>query len=78
MSQEKRLGWAALAMGLLGVAVMYLWPDKKWIGWTFLVAAALAFLAWIYLEIRPTHKLRMNHGCCSHNALFEGPQQPLM
>jgi hypothetical protein len=56
MSQEKRLGWAALAMGLLGVAVMYLWPDKKWIGWTFLVAAALVFLAWIYLEIRPTHK----------------------
>jgi hypothetical protein len=56
MSHEKRLGWASLVLTLLGVAVFYLWPTQKWIGWTFLGTAALAFLVAVHLEFRPSHK----------------------
>jgi hypothetical protein len=56
MSHEKRLGWVSLMLTLLGVAVFYLWPTQKWIGWTFLGAAAVAFLIWLHLEFRPSHK----------------------
>jgi hypothetical protein len=53
MSHEKRLGWAALVMGLLGAAASILWPEQKWIGWIFFAGAICSGIGWGYLEIRP-------------------------
>jgi hypothetical protein len=41
-----RLGLAGVALALFSIAAFYLWPDKKWIGWVCLVAAALLLLVW--------------------------------
>jgi hypothetical protein len=38
MSLGDRLGWAGLIMAFLGIALAFLWPDKKWIGWLCLIA----------------------------------------
>ncbi len=53
MSTEGRVGWAALVMGGLGVGVVYLWPDQRWIGWAFVCASIIAAFIWGYSEIKP-------------------------
>lgn len=53
MSHEKRLGWAAIALGLLGAGALYLWPNARWIGWTVFGGGVVSGLIWAYLEIRP-------------------------
>lgn len=52
MSHEKRLGWAALVFGLLGVGVVYLWPEAKYIGQLFILGAVCCVIAWGYLEFK--------------------------
>jgi hypothetical protein len=52
MSFDSRIGLAGLLMALIGVAVAYLWPDKKWIGWTCCCLAGLLIIGWSTLEIR--------------------------
>jgi hypothetical protein len=46
-----RLGFAGLIVGLLGIALMYLVPNKKWIGWVALILAAALGVAWGITEI---------------------------
>lgn len=53
MSHEKRLGWAALVMGLLGTGALYLWPNERWIGWSVFSGGVVSGLIWAYLEIGP-------------------------
>jgi hypothetical protein len=45
-----RLGLSGLIMTLVGIAVVYLWTDKRWIGYVCLAAAGLLVVAWAYLE----------------------------
>jgi hypothetical protein len=52
MSHEKRLGWATLVLGLLGVAASILWPQQRWIGWMFFAGAIGSGVAWLYLELQ--------------------------
>jgi hypothetical protein len=41
-----RLGIVGVVLALFSIAALYLWPDKKWIGWVCLLAAALLLLVW--------------------------------
>jgi hypothetical protein len=50
MSHEKRLGWSALVSGLLAPAAGILWPEQKWIGWTFFALCVISLLGWAYFE----------------------------
>jgi len=52
ISLGDRLGLAGLIVGLIGVAVVYLLPDKKWVGWLFLATAFVLSLAWLRLDLR--------------------------
>jgi hypothetical protein len=54
MSLGDRLGSAGLIVALFGIAAMYLWPDKKWIGWLCLVVAALLCVYWLRIELNST------------------------
>jgi hypothetical protein len=65
MSHEKRLGWAALVMGAVGVGVVYLWPDARWIGWGFFGLGILAGLMWLYLELKAFSKHRRRIAACT-------------
>jgi hypothetical protein len=47
-----RVGIAGLIMALFAIAAAYLWPDKKWIGWFCLIAAACLLLYWTAVEFR--------------------------
>jgi hypothetical protein len=46
-----RMGMLGAILALVSLAVTYLWPDKRWIGWLALVFAVLLFIAWGWLEI---------------------------
>ncbi len=37
-------------MGLVGLALVFLWPEKKWIGWAALILAFLLVVGWFVLE----------------------------
>ena len=52
MSFDSRIGLAGLLMALIGVAVAYLWPDKKWIGWACFCMAGILVIGWLTLEMR--------------------------
>src|SRR5712692_5977577 len=52
MSFDSRVGIAGLFVGLVGIALMYLWPDKKWIGWLFLGVAGILLVGWAVLEVK--------------------------
>jgi len=52
MSLGDRLGFAGLLVAVIGVALVYLWPDKRWIGWLSLGIAAILAAGWATLEIR--------------------------
>jgi hypothetical protein len=52
MSLADRLGLAALIVTLFGIATVYLWTAKKWIGSLSLVAAVVVLCVWVTLEIR--------------------------
>ena len=52
MSFGDRLGLGGLVVALIGIAVVYLWPDKKWIGWLSLLAAVFLVAMWAWLEFR--------------------------
>jgi hypothetical protein len=54
MSIGDRLGIAGVIVALIGIATIYLWPDKKWICWLALVLAACLVLIWVALEIKQT------------------------
>jgi hypothetical protein len=47
-----RLGFAGLIVALFGIAAFYLWPDKKWIGLSSLIAAGALVIAWGIAEAR--------------------------
>ena len=49
---DSRLGLAGLIMALFGIAATYLWPDKKWIGWSCLVVAVALVMYWGVTEIK--------------------------
>src|ERR1700747_2517704 len=51
MSSADRLGWAALVMTALGVAIAILWASERWIGWAFVGVAALLGTVWTYKEV---------------------------
>ncbi len=52
MSLGDRLGFAGLIVAIIGIALVYLWPDKRWIGWLCLILVVPLTLAWITLEMR--------------------------
>jgi hypothetical protein len=52
MALGDRLGFAGLLVAVIGVALVYLWPDKRWIGWLCLGIAAILAASWGTLEIR--------------------------
>lgn len=51
MSLGDRVGIAGLIVALFSIAAVYLWPDKKWIGWFSLIAAVGLILLWGWLEL---------------------------
>lgn len=67
MSIGDRLGIAGLILGLIGIALMYLWPNKKWIGWVALISAMALGVAWSVAEL--TNKISV----AKHNELVEKP-----
>jgi hypothetical protein len=50
VSTDRRIGLTGVIVAFFGIAAFYLWPDKKWIGWTSLVIAGCLVLAWIVAE----------------------------
>ena len=56
MEFADRLGWAALVMTFIGIAITILWPTKRWIGWTSLAIALVLAGAWAWPEFRPKKK----------------------
>jgi len=56
MSIDRRIGLLGLIVASVSVAAFYLWPDKKWIGWTSLGIAISLVVAWIVMEV--VHLLR--------------------
>ncbi len=53
MEFSDRLGWVALIMAFVGIAITILWPTKRWIGWLSLCIAAVLGAAWSWFEFRP-------------------------
>lgn len=53
MALGDRLGWAGVILTLCAIGASYLWPDKKWIGWTALSMAFALGLVWAWLEFKP-------------------------
>ena len=49
---DSRIGLAGLVVGVIGIAIAILWPDKKWIGWLFLIVGAGILLYWGVIELR--------------------------
>lgn len=47
-----RLGLAALIMTFIGVALVYLWPDQRWIGWICLAIGVALCVGWLGTELR--------------------------
>jgi len=52
MSLGDRLALAGLIVAFLGIAVVYLWPAQKWIGYICLCFAVVLGVLWGLLEIR--------------------------
>ncbi|HEY4838778.1 MAG TPA: hypothetical protein VIH72_09230 [Candidatus Acidoferrales bacterium] len=52
----ERLGWAALVVAFLATGVVYLWADKRWIGWAALALCALTVIGWLVWEISNREK----------------------
>ncbi len=52
MSVGDRLGIAGLIVGFLAIALMYLAPDRKGIGWIALAAAVVLIAGWFYFEAK--------------------------
>ena len=52
MSLGDRLGFAGLLVAVIGVGLVYLWPDKRWIGWVCVGIAALLATSWGTLELK--------------------------
>lgn len=52
MSLGDRLGIVGLIVALVAIAVTYLWPDRKWIGWLSLLLAGSLLLSWAVLETK--------------------------
>jgi hypothetical protein len=52
MGFDSRIGIAGLAVGVIGIAITLLWPDKKWVGWLFLVMGFGILLFWGVTEIK--------------------------
>lgn len=50
MSWDKRIGLAGVTLGLIGIAVFYIWPNQKAIGRVSLWAACALLIAWILME----------------------------
>ena len=49
---NSRLGMVGVIMTFLSIAALYIWPEKKWIGWVSLVIAAGLLLYWGIAEIQ--------------------------
>ncbi len=52
MSLGDRLGIVGVIIGLIGIAAVYLWQDKKWIGWCSLICAGGLVIGWAVLEFK--------------------------
>jgi len=52
MEFSDRLGWIALIIALIGIAITILWSTKRWIGWVSLCLAAVLGVVWGWLEVR--------------------------
>jgi hypothetical protein len=61
LSLGDRSGIAGLIVGLFGIAAMYLWPEKKWIGWLCLVVGMVVAGSWLILEFRSVLRLSRSH-----------------
>lgn len=71
MSLGDRLGLVGVILSLIALAATYLWPDKKWIGWTSLSCAVLLLLAWGWIEIgAELPRLRSQHPIMSTIVVF--------
>jgi hypothetical protein len=53
MEFSDRLGWVALIMAFVGIAITILWPTKRWIGWASLGLAVVLGVVWAWIEFRP-------------------------
>jgi hypothetical protein len=51
MSLGDNLGVASLIVGCFGIAAVYLWPDKRWIGWAALLFAGVLVAGWAFVNI---------------------------
>jgi hypothetical protein len=49
MSFGDNLGVAGVILALLALAVPYLWPNQKWIGWAAITFAAVSIAGWAFL-----------------------------
>jgi hypothetical protein len=47
-----RMAIAGVVVALIGIAAMYLWPEKRWIGWISLVVAGSLLVYWCSVEIK--------------------------
>jgi hypothetical protein len=52
MQLGDHLGFAGLILALIGIGVAFLWPEKRWIGYLALIAAAILFISWGILASR--------------------------
>jgi cadmium resistance protein CadD (predicted permease) len=48
MQMGDHLGWAGLILGLVSLALTYLLPNKKWIGYIGLLFAAITLGMWCF------------------------------
>ena len=53
MTLGDRLGIAGLVVALIGISTVYLFPEKKWIGWFSLILAGCLLLGWGVMEVTP-------------------------
>src|ERR1700722_8287667 len=69
MAFSDRLGMASLIVAFFGIAAMYLWPDKKWIGWVCLVVAIISAVIWagseLHLDGRKPVRSSLAVGLCA-------------
>lgn len=52
MSTDRRIGLIGAIVGCIGIAVVYIWPSQKRIGWGALVFAVLLGLSWGMMEYK--------------------------
>ncbi len=52
MGFDSRVGFASLLVGLLGLGITLLWPNRKWVGWIFILAGLGTLVFWVIAEVK--------------------------